>query len=69
VSVATTLYALRAPALAADRAGDLEPEEQRACYDRWVRAHTGRSGEAALRRLEAASETDKHGEALDVFRG
>ncbi len=69
VSVATSLYALRASALAADQPGDLSAEEQRACYDRWVRGHTGKQGEAALRRLEAASETDKQGEALDVFRG
>jgi tRNA (guanosine-2'-O-)-methyltransferase len=69
VSVATALYALRSPELLADAPGDLEPEEQRACYDHWVRAHTGKAGAAVLARAQAARETGKQGEELDVFRG
>jgi tRNA (guanosine-2'-O-)-methyltransferase len=69
VSVATTLYALRSQALLDDAAGDLDAAEQCACYDRWVRAHTGRAGEAVLARLDGTTEEGKQGEALDVFRG
>jgi tRNA (guanosine-2'-O-)-methyltransferase len=69
VSVATALYALRSQELLADAPGDLSAEEQRACYDRWVKAHTGRAGEAVLARAGAARETGKQGEELEVFRG
>jgi tRNA (guanosine-2'-O-)-methyltransferase len=61
VSVAVTLYALRGEALAADEPGDLPAQEQIACYDRWVRRHTGEL--AAETRLE----TGRHGEELDVL--
>jgi len=69
VSVATALYALRSQELLADAQGDLSADEQCACYDRWVRAHTGSAGAAVLARAEAAREIGKQGEELEVFRG
>jgi tRNA (guanosine-2'-O-)-methyltransferase len=69
VSVATALYALRSQELLADAPGDLSAAEQCACYDRWVRAHTGSAGAALLAQAVAARETGKQGEELDVFRG
>jgi tRNA (guanosine-2'-O-)-methyltransferase len=68
VSVATTLYALRSRALIEDAPGDLDPAEQCACYDRWVKAHTGDAGAALLARA-AGREIGKQGEELDVYRG
>jgi tRNA (guanosine-2'-O-)-methyltransferase len=69
VSVATTLYALRSQELIGDAVGDLDAAEQCACYDRWVKAHTGRAGEAALARLAPVREIGKQGEELEVYRG
>ncbi len=69
VSVATALYALRSRELLADAPGDLSAEEQCACYDRWVRAHTGKAGAAVLAHAAAARETGRQGEELDVYRG
>lgn len=61
VSVAVTVYALRHGALSADRPGDLTDDEQRACYDRWIRRFAGDRGDMLLRQ-----ETGRHGEELDV---
>lgn len=62
VSVATSVYALRHEALSADRPGDLTPDEQTACYDRWIRRFAGDRGDMLLRQ-----ESGRHGEELDVF--
>jgi tRNA (guanosine-2'-O-)-methyltransferase len=63
VSVAATVYALRQDALAADQPGDLTADEQRACYDAWVREHKGAAAEALMRQ-----EIGRRGEDLDVLR-
>lgn len=64
VSVAVSVYALRAEALSADAPGDLAPAVQQAWYDRWVRADRGEAAEI----LVAAQERGRRGEDLDVYR-
>ncbi len=62
VSVATSLYALRGAALAEDRPGDLSADEQRACYEAWIRADRGAAAELVMRQA-----TGRQGEALEVL--
>ena len=63
VSVATSVYALRQRELEANLPGDLSAEEQIATYDRWLKRDRG---EDVVRGL--AGE-DRHGEAVEEFRG
>ena len=61
VSVAVSLYALRAPVLADDAPGDLDPAAQIAWYDRWVQRQ--RPG------LAARLIHDRRGQELTCFGG
>lgn len=63
VSVAVSLYALRQRALEQDLPGDLPPDEQRAIYESWVRAHKGDAADKLMRQ-----EQGRRGEDLDVLR-
>jgi tRNA (guanosine-2'-O-)-methyltransferase len=65
VSAAITAYTLRQDSLSNDLPGDLSPETQCACYDQWVRRHTGEKGETVLRQLR--QDVGKFGEELDVI--
>lgn len=65
VSVATTVYALRAPELAGDLPGDLPAAEQAALYDRWLRRHKGEAVDV----LAGRPAQDRHGEAVEELRG
>lgn len=59
VSVAMSVYALRAQALCDDAPGDLSDVEQAAAYDAWAREH----------KPKVAAALGKQGEALDVIDG
>ncbi len=63
VSAAMALQALRGEAVAADAPGDLQPAEQIATYDSWVRAYCGESVGPVAR-----PAVGKQGEAIEEFR-
>lgn len=59
VSVAVSLYSLRHADLAADRPGDMSPEEQIYWYDLWVRRHeTRKKSPSVTREPDDAGTTD-----------
>ena len=62
VSVATTVYGLRAKALEQDLPGDLSDQEQIATYDQWVRRHCGEIATPA-----GVPGVDKRGEVTEAF--
>ncbi|MFW5752716.1 MAG: TrmH family RNA methyltransferase [Planctomycetota bacterium] len=76
VSVATSVYALRSEALAADAPGDLDPAEQCFWYEAWVRAQRGAAAERLIAQApdhlpppdpRARLETDRRGEELESY--
>ena len=68
VSVATTVYALRGPALEADAPGDLTPAQQQDWYERWLKGHAGPAVEALMAAGGPAPSEDRHGEAVEAWR-
>ncbi|MDA3961115.1 MAG: RNA methyltransferase [Planctomycetota bacterium] len=77
VSVATTVYSLRALALTADAPGDMSAERQRAWYDSWLRAQKGEAVDRCVAAVgdgwvpppdpRARLEVDKRGDELETF--